>query len=93
MNTVHVVLTGRVQGVFMRSFIKGYADKMGLTGTVNNLSDGSVETFIQGDEEAIKEALRLIEQGTSYAEIDSVQVEWIDTDDVFDTFSIIRGSS
>lgn len=39
---------GHVQGVFFRATAREYAREYGLAGTVRNLSDGSVELFVQG---------------------------------------------
>lgn len=63
MKTVHVFLEGSVQGVFFRSFIESEAKKSHLKGFVRNMSDGRVEAVFQGDEDKIKEILKLCEQG------------------------------
>lgn len=43
---VEIIVRGRVQGVGFRRYVKQIADKAGLTGTVRNISDGSVEIHI-----------------------------------------------
>ena len=43
---VEIIVRGRVQGVGFRRYVKQIADEAGLTGTVRNLSDGSVEIHI-----------------------------------------------
>mgnify|MGYP001626193153 CR=1 FL=1 len=49
---------GIVQGVGMRYFIAREARRLGLTGYVRNLDDGSVEVVAEGSEELIEELIR-----------------------------------
>ena len=47
----HVVVSGRVQGVFFRYETKREAEKRGVTGWVRNLHDGRLEAVFEGEEE------------------------------------------
>ena len=49
----HYLFYGRVQGVGFRFTTYQKAKNLGLTGWVCNLSDGSVEACIQGEEKLI----------------------------------------
>ena len=46
---VHVYISGKVQGVFFRSYTKDKAQKEGLNGWVKNLTDGRVEIVLEGN--------------------------------------------
>ncbi len=46
---LHIIVKGRVQGVCFRYYTAQRAYQLGLTGTVKNLYDGSVEIFAFGD--------------------------------------------
>lgn len=46
MRHYRIIATGKVQGVGFRNFTKKYADSLNLKGSVENLSDGSVEIFV-----------------------------------------------
>ena len=61
----HLNVYGRVQGVGFRYRAKHMADALELTGTVKNLSDGSVELEVQGEEGLIKEYLARLCNSTS----------------------------
>lgn len=52
---------GRVQGVGFRASAAFAAKHLGLTGTVKNLDDGSVELIAQGPEASLKSLLHEIE--------------------------------
>lgn len=47
-NGVHIIVSGRVQGVGFRWMTKMVADKLHITGTVANQMDGSVEIYAVG---------------------------------------------
>jgi acylphosphatase len=66
------VLSGRVQGVGFRYFVEEAAAVEGLTGWVQNLADGRVEAFAQGDREAVERFERKIRRGPAGARIDDV---------------------
>lgn len=51
--TVQIIFSGRVQGVFFRASAKQYAEALGIKGTVRNLIDGTVEMCAQGVPELI----------------------------------------
>ena len=49
------ILTGRVQGVGLRFFTMENASKLGLTGWVKNMADGTVHLEVQGEDSVITE--------------------------------------
>ncbi|MFH0896949.1 MAG: acylphosphatase [Candidatus Bathyarchaeota archaeon] len=53
----HLVVDGRVQGVFFRSRTVEKACKIGVTGWVRNLLDDIVEAVFEGDKEAVEEMI------------------------------------
>ena len=55
---LHVVVHGKVQGVFYRSYAQAEGQKLGLGGWIKNRPDGmSVETAFEGDEEKVNQML------------------------------------
>ena len=45
----HLIIEGRVQGVFFRHHTQEMAVRLGLKGWVKNRQDGSVEAVFEGD--------------------------------------------
>jgi acylphosphatase len=76
------VLTGRVQGVGFRFFAERTARSLGVKGWVRNLSDGSVETLVEGPEEALQEYLNRLREGPGGARVLSVSVEEVAPQDL-----------
>jgi acylphosphatase len=69
---VHVIVEGRVQGVFFRAFTRDEALKLGLAGWVRNRPDGSVEAIIEGQEAAVKKMLQWFHQGSPHSQVAKV---------------------
>ena len=47
------VVSGHVQGVGYRWFVRGLAGDAGLSGSARNLPDGRVEVVLEGPEDAV----------------------------------------
>lgn len=73
MKRYHVIFKGRVQGVGFRFQVKMLADQLGLTGTVRNMYDGSVDVYIQGSENKIMYFFKGLEY-IKFAVIDSKNI-------------------
>lgn len=89
MKTAHVIVSGFVQGIGYRSFVKKNAVKLGLTGFVRNIENGRVEALFQGDKEKIEEMILLCKKGPYLSEVKNVEVDWIDEMEEFKLFEVI----
>lgn len=69
-----VRVTGRVQGVGFRVSTLMQADRLGVTGTVRNLWDGSVEADAEGSPAAVAQMLDWLEEGPPSARVDRIDV-------------------
>jgi len=72
----HLIVKGRVQGVFYRAFTRDIATHIGLSGWVRNLSDGSVEALLEGQKDGIEMAIAHFRLGPPGARVDDVNVRW-----------------
>jgi acylphosphatase len=68
-------VTGRVQGVGFRYFVREAADREGVTGYVRNLPDGSVEAYVEGEADAVIRVERAIRMGPGGARVQNVNVD------------------
>ncbi|TMB03712.1 MAG: acylphosphatase [Deltaproteobacteria bacterium] len=85
-----VVVRGRVQGVFFRASAQQEGLRLGLTGEVSNLPDGSVEAIVEGEKEAVEDFVAWCRRGPPSAEVDDVQVKLRPPRDEFRTFTVAR---
>ena len=75
---VRAVVHGRVQMVGFRAFVIHHAGDAGLSGTVRNQPDGTVETVLEGPRPAVERVLELLRQGPSHARVERLDVEYSD---------------
>ncbi len=75
MKRVRIIITGEVQGVFFRSFIRKEAETLGVTGWVRNNPDLSVEAVFEGEEKAVEELVQHCQKGSLGAHVENVTVE------------------
>jgi acylphosphatase len=74
LETRHLVITGRVQGVGYRNYMEYKARQFHITGWVRNRSDGSVEAVIQGTPENVAALILRAHRGPPKASVSGVTV-------------------
>ena len=75
---VHLLIRGRVQGVFYRAFTRDVASQLGIRGWVRNDSGGGVEAVFEGGREDIEQAIKQCQMGPPGARVENVGVTWED---------------
>jgi acylphosphatase len=89
MPTVHLLITGKVQGVFYRATAKKVAGDLGVKGWIKNTKDDNVEATITGTEEQLKQFIEWCNKGPARAKVSEVTVTKV-ADEFFDDFEIER---
>ena len=69
----HLMILGRVQGVFYRNWTVETARSLNLAGWVRNRMDGSVEALVQGDADAVDRFVTLAQDGPPAAEVARIE--------------------
>jgi acylphosphatase len=88
MKQVHVFISGEVQGVGYRQFVRGLAKKYIIAGWVRNLPDGRVEAVMQGDMDKVNKILLLLKDGSFLAEVKNVDMNWEEGEEEFKDFAV-----
>ena len=70
---MRLLVTGRVQGVGFRWFVREAARRHRLAGWVQNRPDGSVELEVEGDDAACNEFLSTVREGPAGARIEGLR--------------------
>lgn len=70
----HIFISGRVQGVGFRAFIRREAAVLNIEGWAKNLADGRVETIIQGDQKKVDQMISKLREGPSYAKVENLKI-------------------
>ena len=87
---LHLVVSGRVQGVFYRQSTVEVAARLGLRGFVRNLPDGRVEAVAEGERADLEALLDFCRRGPPAAEVGGVEVAWGQAEGGLGPFAVRR---
>ena len=84
----HVIISGRVQGVFFRVETQRAAERFDVSGWVRNRPDGTVEAVFEGGQAAVDAVLEWCREGPNMAVVENVDLNWQDYTGEFKRFDI-----
>ncbi len=84
----HLIIEGRVQGVWFRDSTRAEATRLNLTGWVNNRFDGSVEVVAEGPGEKVEKLIEWCHHGPPMARVNKVHEVKEEFTGEFDSFRI-----
>ncbi|MGE0823461.1 MAG: acylphosphatase [Candidatus Binatia bacterium] len=85
---IHVIVQGRVQGVYFRASTRDRARQLGVAGWVRNCVDGSVELVAEGDTVKLEQLVAWCHNGPPGAAVTDLNVEWQDATGEFIGFVV-----
>jgi acylphosphatase len=85
---LHILYSGRVQGVGFRYTVKSLTPGYDVTGLVRNLPDGRVELIVEGSKEELEAFQRAVRDSGLGRLIAREEVSWTDAQDEFHGFAI-----
>ncbi len=88
---LHVIISGRVQGVAFRASTREAAIALNLTGWVKNLRDGRVEAIFEGEDAQMEVMQHWCEHGPPLARVTGVEKHDKDFTGEFMDFTILYG--
>lgn len=87
---IHVIVKGRVQGVYYRASTQEHAQALGLTGWVRNLVNGDVEFEAQGSQEKLDSLLLWAQNGPARAQVTTLTCNHCTPRAAETGFSVVR---
>jgi acylphosphatase len=75
LTTLHLVIHGRVQGVFFRDSMRREAQRLAVRGWARNTAEGTVEAMAQGEQSAVDKIVQWAHRGPAHAQVSKVEVE------------------
>jgi acylphosphatase len=87
--TLHIIVTGKVQGVYFRQSTQLQARARELTGWVKNLANGDVEIMVSGPTSELENFKEWAKTGPPQAQVKSLEIKELPFQS-FDNFTIIR---
>lgn len=90
LKTVHLLVSGKVQGIFFRAFTKDNARQLNLKGWARNLTNGKVEILASGGLTNLNELIHRVKEGPPASDVEDVLIEWRSFDDSLSEFDIAR---
>jgi acylphosphatase len=85
----HVVVSGRVQGVYYRSYAVDAARELGVAGWVMNTPGGDVEAVFEGERDAVEKMVDWCWKGSPSSRVDDVRVAWEEATGELEGFDVI----
>lgn len=70
---LRLFITGSMQSIFYRQFIKDNADKLNVKGFMRHLEDGRIEIFMEGNNQDVNVMTDICKTGPKYAQIRKVE--------------------
>jgi acylphosphatase len=89
-SSANILVKGRVQGVYFRKFTVENARKLDLAGFAQNMPDGRVLVFAEGQRSSILKLIALLHKGPPMARVDDLEVVWSPFEGKYKDFSIRR---
>ena len=85
---LHLIVSGRVQGVGFRYFTYITGSNLNLHGWVRNRSNGDVEILAEGPDNILEAFIQLIKKGPEMAHVTDVELEWSEAHQDLPPFTI-----
>jgi len=85
---LEATISGRVQMVMFRDFARRNALRLGVVGEVENLPDGTVRIYAEGEEETLIRFVESLKRGSMLSRVDTCAYTLVHPRGGFDSFSI-----
>ncbi|MFE8701443.1 acylphosphatase [Cytobacillus sp. FJAT-54145] len=85
---LHIMVSGKVQGVGYRYFAQMKAVQYGIKGWVRNSDDNSVEIVAVGEQEQVDQFVKVLREGNPFSKVTNVEISQLEESSSFQSFKI-----
>lgn len=89
MKRVHLVISGDVQGIGFRAWVRRWARERDIVGWVKNREDGSLEVVAEGEKKKLEKLIMDCHDGPDIAMVESVDATWEEPTSEFVEFEVV----
>lgn len=82
-------ITGKVQMVMLRDYVRRKAHALKVVGEIENLPDGTVRVYAEGEEETLERFVEFLKKGSMLSRVDNVGYQWVHPKGGYATFLIL----
>ena len=86
---IHLLVSGKVQGVFFRQALKVIAKKNNVLGWVRNLTDKRVEAMLEGETKSVNLVIEWARVGPANSRVDNIKIHNEEFKNEFSTFEVL----
>jgi len=87
-SALRATVSGRVQMVMFRDFVRRKALALGLIGEVKNMSDGTVAVYAEGPQESLEALAGFLKKGSALSRVENVAYQFVHPEGAHTTFVI-----
>ncbi len=73
--SVRIYISGAIQAIFYKSFIKENAERFDVKGFIRSLDDGRIEIFLEGNPEGVNKLIDLARKGPRHTNVKNFEVK------------------
>lgn len=77
--------------VMFRAYVRDRARTLGARGEVENLPDGTVRVYAEGEKEKLERLIAALKKGSPFSRVENVAFQWAKPTGGFTSFSIVYG--
>lgn len=73
--SVRIYISGNIQAIFYKAFVKENAERFNVKGFVRSLDDGRIEIFLEGNPEEVNKLIELSKKGPRHTNVKNFEIK------------------
>jgi acylphosphatase len=73
--SVRIYISGAIQAIFYKAFIKENAERYNVKGFIRSLDDGRIEIFLEGNPEEVNKLTEFAKKGPRHTNVKNFEIK------------------